>query len=262
MNITIDEYAGLDSPFHRWDPRYKLIGLITLVFAFSYIQDLRMLLGMIAVTFTLYGVSRLPLSYMARRLRYPSFFLIALLLTLPFLSGENVIASWGPLALRQEGLLAALLIAVRLSCIVVTGLVFLGTTPLLTNIKAMRALGLPDIMADMAFLAFRYFQEIGHDLRNMQTSIRLRGFQGRRLSYRGLRIMAWLSGSLLVYSYERSESIYRAMIVRGYGHAPQPQREFQASPRDTVALVTIILTGAGFIAGDILLGHSTATLLQ
>ena len=262
MNITIDEYTGLDSPFHRWDPRYKLIGLITLAFAFSFIHDLRMLLAMVAVTITLYGVSRLPLSHMARRLRYPSFFLLALLLTLPFLSGENVIASWGPLALREEGLLAAVLIAARLSCILVTGLVFLGTTPLLTNIKAMRALGLPDIMADMAFLAFRYFQEIGRDLGNMQTSMRLRGFQGRRFSYRGLRIMAWLSGSLLVYSYEHSESIYRAMILRGYGHCPHPQRQFHASSRDIVALVAIILTGAGFIAGDIMLGHSTATLLQ
>jgi len=262
MRLGIDEYTSLDSPFHRWDPRYKLIGLITLVFAFSFVRDLRMLLAMVGVTVVIYAVSRLPARFVARRLRYPSLFLLALLLILPFLSGENTLASWGPLALRQEGLIAASLIATRFICIIITGMVFLSTTPLLTNVKAMRALGLPDIMADMAFLAFRYLQEIGRDLRNMQTSMRLRGFKERRFSSRGLRTLAWLSGSLLVYSYERSESIYKAMILRGYGHAPHPQDEFHASSKDTFTLVAIIAIAAVFIAGDILLGHDTASLLQ
>ncbi|MBN1863053.1 MAG: cobalt ECF transporter T component CbiQ [Dehalococcoidales bacterium] len=262
MRLLIDEYTGLESPLHRWDPRYKLVGLVTLVFAFSFVRDLRMLLAMAAVTITVYAVSRLPATFVAKRFRYPSFFLVAILLTLPFLSGESVIATWGPVAVHQEGLLAAILIATRFTCILIIGMVLLGTTPLLTNIKAMRSLGLPDIMADMALLSFRYLQEIGRDLRNMQTAMRLRGFRARRLSRRGLKVLAWLGGSLLVYSYERSESIYRAMILRGYGHAPPPKHEFQASSRDTLILVAVILVTVGFIIGDIALGHNTAALLQ
>ncbi len=262
MKLGIDEYTNLDSPFHRWDPRYKLIGLITLVFAFSFVRDLRMLLAMAAVTITIYAISRLPAAFIVKRFRYPSFFLLAILLTLPFLSGESVLMNLGSIALRQEGLLAATLIATRFTCIVIIGMILLGTTPLLTNIKAMRSLGLPDIMADMALLAFRYLQEIGRDLRSMQTSMRLRGFKGRRFSLRGLKTLAWLSGSLLVYSYERSESIYRAMILRGYGHASQRKGEFQAGEKDTLALIAIILVAAAFVMGDIALGHNTATLLQ
>jgi len=262
MKLGIDEYTNLDSPFHRWDPRYKLIGLITLVFAFSFVRDLRMLLAMAAVTITIYAISRLPASFIVKRFRYPSLFLLAIVLTLPFLSGESILATWGPVAIHQEGLLAVLLIATRFTCILIIGMVLLGTTPLLTNIKAMRALGLPGIMADMALLAFRYLQEIGRDLRSMQTAMRLRGFKERRFSPRGLRTLAWLSGSLLVYSYERSESIYKAMILRGYGHSPPPKNEFRASEKDTLALIAIILVTAGFIIGDIALGHNTATLLQ
>lgn len=259
---VVDEYTNLDSPFHRWDPRYKLIGLITLVFAFSFARDLRLLLAMAAVTITIYAISRLPAAFIVKRLRYPSLFLLAIVLTLPFLSGGDVLISLGPIAVRQEGLLAALLIATRFTCILIIGMVLLGTTPLLTNIKAMRALGLPDIMADMALLAFRYLQEIGRDLRHMQTSMRLRGFKERRFSPGGLKTLAWLSGSLLVYSYERSESIYKAMILRGYGHAPQRKSEFQASEKDTLALIAIILVAAAFIVGDISLGHNTGTLLK
>ena len=171
------------------------------------------------------------------------------------------ISTWGPLALRQEGLLAAILIASRFTCIITIGVVLLGTTPLLTNIKAMRALGLPQIMADMALLTFRYLQEIGRDLRNMQTSMRLRGFNNRRLSLKGLRVLAWLSGSLLVYSYEHSESVYQAMILRGYGHAP-PRREFCHNTRDTRVLIAIAIITAGIIVGDMVLGHNTAALLK
>lgn len=262
MNLGIDEYTDLDSPFHRWDPRYKIIGLITLVFAFSFIRDLRMLLAVAVATIAIYGISRLPAGFIVKRFRYPSFFLLAIVLSLPFLSGEHVLMSLGPIALRQEGLLATILIATRFSCILIVGMILLGTTPLLTNIKAVRTLGIPDIMADMALLAFRYLQEIGRDLRNMQTSMRLRGFKERRFSPRGLKTLAWLSGSLLIYSYERSESIYKAMVLRGYGQAPPRKSEFQPNKKDALILVAIILAAAGFIIGDLMLGHSTSTLLQ
>jgi len=261
MKLRIDEYTNLNSPFHRWDARYKLIGLMTLIFAFSFVRDLRMLPAMAAVTATIYVISKLPLPFMLRRLRYPSFFLLAVVLTLPLLSGQTIIMSIGPIDLRQEGLLAALLIATRFLCIVTIGLVLFSTTPLLNNIKAMRALGLPAIMADMAFLAFRYLQEIGQDLSRMQTSMRLRGFHKRRFSARGLRILAWLSGSILVHNYERSEWVYKAMILRGYGHAPHPQGEFQTRHRDVGAPCASILIAAAFIGGDIFLRHQCAPLL-
>jgi len=262
MKLGIDEYTNLDSPFHRWEPRYKLISLMTLIFAFSFVRDLRMLAAMVAVTVAFYIVSKLPASFLLRRLRYPSFFLLAIVLTLPFLSGQTVIMSIGPLDLRQEGLLAVLLIATRFLSILTIGLVLFGTTPFLTNLKAVRALGLPGIMADMALLAFRYLQEIGQDLRRMQTSMRLRGFRKRRFSIHGLRIFAWLSGSILVHSYDRSEWVYKAMVLRGYGHAPHPRGEFQARPRDVITLCVILAIAAGFISGDILFGHGSATLLQ
>lgn len=262
MKLGIDEYASLNSPLHRWDARYKLVGLIILVFAFSFIRDLRLLLAMVLVTAVIYIISGLPARFILRWLRFPSFIILMIVLTLPFLSGEQVIASLGPLALHQEGLLAALLIAVRFVCIVTVGITLLGTTPLLNSIKAMRALGLPLIIADMALLTFRYLNELGQDLSRMLTSMRLRGFRQRSLSPAGLKTFAWLSGSLLVRSYERSEWVYRAMILRGYGQSSRPQEEFKASLRDALILGAIVLTAAALVAGDILLGHNIAAILQ
>ncbi len=262
MKLGIDEYASLNSALHRWDARYKLVGLIILVFAFSFIRDLRMLLAMVLVTAAIYIISGLPARFILRWLRFPSFIILMIVLTLPFLSGEQVIASLGPLVLHQEGLLAALLIAVRFVCIVTVGITLLGTTPLLNSIKAMRALGLPLIIADMALLTFRYLNELGQDLSRMLTSMKLRGFRQHHFSPSGLRTFAWLSGSLLVRSYERSEWVYKAMILRGYGQSSRPQGEYQAHPRNALILGAIVLAAAALVAGDILLGHNIATILQ
>ena len=262
MKIELDEYSHLDSPLHRWEPRYKLIGLMALIFSFSFIRDLRMLLVMVVVTAIIYNISSLPVSFLLKRLRYPSFFLLVVVLILPFLSGQTVIMSIGPLDVRQEGLITVLLIAIRFLSILTIGLILFGTTPFLTTIKAMRALGLPPIMADMTLLTFRYLHEIGSDLQKMQTSMSLRGFQRHHFSIRGLLIPVWLSGSILVRSYERSEWVYKAMILRGYGHIQHPRGEFQTHTRDVIALCIFLLIAAGFVTGDILYGHGSAALLQ
>jgi len=221
-----------------------------------------MLLAMTVVTVSIYIISKLPASFMLQRLRYPSFFLLVVVLTLPFVSGQTIIMSIGPLDVRQEGLLTVLLIATRFLCILTIGLVLFGTAPFLTTIKAMRALGLPAILADMILLSFRYLHEIGGDLQKMQTSMKLRGFHRHRFSLRGFRILAWLSGSILVRSYERSEWVYKAMILRGYGLAPHPRGEFQTHTRDVIILGAFLLLAAGFVTGDILCGREAAALLQ
>jgi len=262
MKIELDEYASLDSPLHHWEPRYKLIGLMALIFAFSFVRDLRMLLAMVVATVVIYIISRLPVSFILKRLRYPSFFLLVVVLILPFLSGQTIIMSIGPLDVRQEGLITVFLIAIRFLSILTIGLILFGTAPFLTTIKAMRALGLPAILADMILLTFRYLHEIGSDLQRMQTSMKLRGFHQRRFSLRDLRIPAWLSGSILVHSYEQSEWVYKAMILRGYGHIQHPRDEFQTHARDVITLGIFLLIAAGFVIGDILYGHGSAALLQ
>lgn len=263
MNVTvIDEYAHLDSPLHRWELRCKLIGFLVLIFVFSYVHDLAMLLVMIAVTAVIYAVSRLPVSFLLKRLRFPSLFLLVVILILPFVSGQTIIMSLGPLDLRQEGLFSVLLISIRFLSILTVGIVLFSTAPLTDNIKAMRSMGLPAIMADMVLLAFHYLYEIGNDLSKMQVAARLRGFSHRRFALQGLSVPAWLSGSILVRSYERSEWVYKAMLLRGYGQTVHTQQQFQIHSRDIAILVLFLVVAAAFVAGDFLFRHGTAGLLQ
>jgi cobalt/nickel transport system permease protein len=253
VRLGLDEHAYLDSPLHRWEPRYKFVGLIVLIFAFSFVQDLRLLPVMLAVTLALYAASRMPLLFLLGRLRAPGFFLLILAILLPFLSGSTVIARIGPLALRQEGTLALLLVVAKFVSILTISLVLFGTAPFLTTIKAMRALGLPTILTDMMLLSYRYLYEIGDDLETMEKAMGLRGFRVRRLSGRALGVLASLAGTLLVHSYEQSERVYKAMVLRGYGRAARPRDEFEARPRDAALLGGVLLIAAGFAVAEIFL---------
>ncbi len=254
MHLGLDTYAHLDSPLHRWDPRHKLIGLMSLVFAFSYMRDLRLLPAMLLVTAILYAASNLPPGFLLTRLRYPGAFLLIVAVLLPFLSGSTLLVQIGPLALRLEGCLELLRIVVKFVSILTLGLVLFGTAPFLTSIKAMRALGLPPILADMTFLSYRYLFEIGDDLERMETAMRLRGFHAHRFSARGFGSLASLAGSILVRSYERSSRIYKAMMLRGYGQAPhQVYDEFETRRADVMALAGLGLVAAGFVLAEVLL---------
>ena len=257
VDIALDKYAHLKSPIHSWDARCKLIGLFTLIFAFSFIQDLRLLPLLLAITLIIFILSRLPLSFLLTRLSYPGVFLLAVAIVLPLFSGATVLFNIGPLAVRQEGLQDLLLISVKFLCVLTLGIVLFGSAPFLTSIKAMRALRLSPILSDIMLLTYRYIFEIGRDLKAMENSMRLRNFQPAKFSLRGVITLASLSGTLLVRSYERSEMIYKAMILRGYGNQTKDgfpiQAKFHAQHQDTLALIGVLLLSAGIISIEIIL---------
>ena len=259
MKLIIDRYAHLTSPIHHWQQKYKLVGLISLIFAFSFVQQISLLPIIMALTAIIFYLSNLPLSFLLSRLRYPGWFILAVVVLLPFVAGDTVIFQWGWLSLKEEGCRATILVSVRFFCILTVSLVLFGTAPFLSSIKAMRSLGLPQVIVDMTLLAYRYLEELGNMLTTMQRAIKLRGFQYQKFSRRNLRILAQLTGSLLVRSYERSTRVYQAMILRGYGYkSPQVkhQQKNSSSQQDKfnfLATSTTVIIAISLIIAEILL---------
>lgn len=253
MRLSIDDHAHGDSPLHRWDPRYKLIALFALMVSFAAVQDIRLAPAMLLFAAALAGVSRLPLRFLLTRLSYPAVFLLAVVLVLPFATGQTPLAHIGPLTLRQEGVYAALLVVARFAAILTTTLVLFGTAPFLTTIRAMHALGLPAILTDMLLFFSRYLQDTASRLTTMQTAMQLRGFGGKTLNRHSLGALAALVGTLLIRSVEQSERVYRAMVLRGYGQRVGGRHDFRASVRDGLALAGTLLVAAGFGVASIFL---------
>lgn len=221
MKLLLDQYAYLDSYLHRWQPQPKFIALMSLIFAFAFIQNLAFLPLIIVITLVLYLSSNLPFSFLLSRLRYPGIFIVAVVILLPFLVGKTVIFSFFIFQVKQEGSLLVLLVVTRFVCILTTSLVLFGTSPFLTTLKTLKSLGLSPIISDMMLLTYRYLEEFGDRLITMERGLRLKGFHPHRFSRRNLKIIANLMGSLLVRSYDQSKLVHQAMILRGYGHNRQ-----------------------------------------
>lgn len=249
----LDRYANLDSLIHRWEPRTKLIGLLVLIFAFSTVQEWPLLLPMYLITAALFLLSKIPGHFLRSRLKLPGYFIAFLVILLPFISGSTELVRLGPLALRQEGLFNALMIASRFVCIIAVTLVLFGTAPFITSIKALRGLGLPDILADMILLTYRYLFEMADTLQAMRTAIRLRGFNGGKFSIENLKTLSSLIGSLLVRSYEQAEQVYNAMILRGYGTGNLTADIFRTTPMDIALTAVTVGLAAALVIGQWLL---------
>ena len=254
MKLAIDRYAYLKSPIHRWEQKYKIVGLLGLIFAFSFIRSLVLLPIIIGITAIIFSLSRLPLSYLISRLRYPGYFILAVVCLLPFVGGETIIWQWGWLSLRLEGCQETLLIVVRFFCILTISLVLFGTATILHSIKSLQGLGLPQVILDMTLLTYRYLEELGEMLKTMQRAMKLRGFNPHLFNCRQLEILTRLVGSLIVRSYERSTRIYQAMILRGYGYKIPRTNPIQKQQNNTRQIYDLGATLIALLAAVILLG--------
>ncbi|NJK81726.1 MAG: cobalt ECF transporter T component CbiQ, partial [Chloroflexaceae bacterium] len=236
MELWLDQYATVQSPVHRWEARCRFVGVLSLIIACAAINHIALLPFAVLIVGGYYLAARLPLSFLFTRLRYAGMFLLVMVAVVPFATGTTVFVQAGPLSIYQEGLAQAALIATRSGCILTLSLVLFGTAPFLITVRTMRALGVPALLVDMMLFFYRYLADTAALLTRRQHALRLRGMQTRRLDGRTLPTVAALTGSMLVQSFERSERVYHAMRVRGYGQAVAPPTNPPIHPADWLGL--------------------------
>ncbi|MFZ4666358.1 MAG: cobalt ECF transporter T component CbiQ [Prochlorotrichaceae cyanobacterium] len=237
MRFNIDEYAYRSSAIHRWEPHYKFLSVLSLIFAFASIQSLLLIPPILIITIVFFVLSKLPIRFLYDRLHYPGYFILGMVGLLPWISGETILWQWQFLTLRQEGLMSMALITGRFFSIVTLSLILFSTTPFLVTVKTLRSLGMPALLVDMLLLTYRYLFELAATLQTMQRSMQLRGFSLSRNSphlfdrgWRNSKQWAALIGTLLIRSYEQSDRIVQAMRLRGYGRSQLKVRRFWQDP--------------------------------
>lgn len=154
-----------------------------------------------------------------RRLRPAALLALAFLLALPLLTGTAPLLQIGPFAATVEGAQAGVLVATRLLAIVTLTVVLLAPVPPFELVAALRALGLPALMADLALLTLRYLDELTAELRRARLARQLRGGQGR---LRDLPDHAALLATALLRAQGRADRLWAAMRLRGYGAGLDP----------------------------------------
>jgi len=212
----VDEaLAKGSSVVHRLDPRLKVLeaaafsGVVALADAFPVL----FLALPLPVVLTLWA--RLNLRAVLRRLLAVNAFVLLLWFFLPLGFQGEALGSIGGLEVSREGVLWAAKITLKANAIVLASIALLSTTPLHSLVHALHHLRLPDKLVHLLFFCFRYVHVIEEEYRRAVTAMKVRGFEPRT-DLHTYRSYAYLVGTLLVKSSDRSRRVYQAMLCRGF----------------------------------------------
>ncbi|MCK4459569.1 MAG: cobalt ECF transporter T component CbiQ [Methanosarcinales archaeon] len=244
MISEIDRYAGISSPIHRWDPRFRLISIFALIFSVMLLYNLQLIVIGMIFAIILTSISKIPLSFVLSRMKLVFIFVIPFFIIIPFtVIGNGVeIASFGGITLSYRGTesveFAAMIVLKALTAVM---LIFpmIGTSRMDITIKALEGLHLPNKPVQMFAFTYRYIFVLDDEFTRMDRSLASRGFRKRGNLYT-LTTISKAIAMLFVKSYERADRVFYAMRSKGYSGTVATLHEFYARRQDWVNTAVVV----------------------
>ena len=129
-DITLGQYYQTDSVIHRLDPRVKLVSTVVFIISLFIVDNFIGYLIAAAFLFAVIKLSKVPFSFMVRGMKSILILLLFAVVFNLFLTPGEVLVSFWKLTITKEGLRLAVLMAVRLSFLIIgSSVMTLTTTP-------------------------------------------------------------------------------------------------------------------------------------
>ncbi len=198
----LDKYSYLDTPIHRLPAMLKLILVLVYILWLTSLKN-----GWVEYCLAGGGLlililfSQVPLTYLFLRS----------LVIVPFLA---LILIFMAISQPEPGEFM-LFVSLRAWLSVLALVWLISTTPFPELLKAMRKLRIPSIILTLLGFIYRYFFLLSDEGQRMFRSVKMRSF-GKKKSQLEIKTYAQILGTLFLRSYERSERVYQAMLMRGF----------------------------------------------
>ena len=247
--IFCEGYALKEGLLQGLDPRFKLIGLLSLVVGVSLLHSLWALCGLCALAVMLAALSRIEPAFFLKRvwLVLPLFAgAIALPATLNFFTPGDLVWKIGELerafrigpyevpkeiGVTKQGLTAALFLVGRVGASLSFVLLLTLTTPWAGILKAVRSFRVPQVYVQTLGMALRYLMLLARIMEEMYTAKKSRTVKAGRIRAEQ-RWIAGQAGALFARSLQLSSEVHRAMVARGYQGEVKILIPFQVRTRD------------------------------
>lgn len=203
------------------DVRLRLVGAFVVIVAISQLHDLMLAIATLVLAIMLALAARVePRRW--RRLVHVESIVLLLFLTLPFAVPGQPLFFIGPLTASLEGVMRAVLIALKISAAVLVLMTLLGGLEPTRIGAALYALRIPEAIVRLFVMTVRYLSLLRDEARRLHDAMRARAFSPRSNRHTW-RSYGYLLGMLLVRALERAERVEEAMLCRGYtGRIPRP----------------------------------------
>jgi len=244
--------------FEEWDATLKIPCLFALIMSMTFVNTPLLILLLPVTAILLYLSSGLSLDILVSAFKAPILILLFVSVFLILFSGEEILAEIGPVHIRSEGTVLALLTFVRVLSVISVGVVMIRTTPLSGISTKLKSLMLPHVLVDIGIMTGRYISVIGDDYRRMKIARRLRGYSSRVSLKRKLTLSVQSSATLLIHGFQQSERVFNAMRLRGYGTVSSVSKSGSArieySKADAVMSLMMVTVSITLIALEISVG--------
>ncbi|MCA1906006.1 MAG: cobalt ECF transporter T component CbiQ [Desulfarculus sp.] len=233
--MHLETLAHGHSLFHRLDPRGKLA--VALAYSLVMATGQSAWAGGAGLGLCLAGclAARLPGRELLKRLAAVNAFTALLWVMLPW---QVYPAGDGWLGLRHHppGIFLAGMITLKANAIVLGLTLLLATSTVNQVFHALAHWRISPRLLQVFFFFYRYLHVLHREWHRMHQAARARGFQPRT-SWHTYRTYAYLTGGLLVRSYDRAQRVYQAMLCRGFQGTYWLLDHFQWQRRDDYFLL-------------------------
>lgn len=257
-------FAG-DSPFHRMDPRAKLLLACAFIIIVLCAKDFAGLAICALFVAAAYLIARIPLGKAFRSIAPLAFIVVvAALLNLFVVQGGTVYIQWFFIQISEAGIRSCLFIACRLllmllgmSLITMTTMTFDTTEAFEQLMRPFRRIGLPaHELAMIMGIALRFLPQFATELQTIYQAQISRGATFAENPFRGgLRMLSSIMVPLFTSAFRHAETLSFAMDARCYHGGPGRTRlhPLRFSILDGVGALTVIVMLICVVASNILL---------
>jgi cobalt/nickel transport system permease protein len=158
------------------------------------------------------GIKARPL---VKRFVVVNIFIMFLWVTLPFSMDGRTLFSLGRFNFTAEGALYTFIIALKANAIFLFTIAILGTSEIFSLAHALFHLKVPKKLVYLFFFFYRYISVLHREYDRLVSALKIRAFSANT-SFHAFKTYAYLVGMLFVNSYERSQRIYQALVLRGF----------------------------------------------
>ena len=215
----LDHYAGTASAVTGTTPAARVVGAVGLALCASLVPPgaWTAMAAILALSLGVAFAARIPPGVLLARASVPLGLLVLASVGVLVMAPGSPVAGLGPLRVSDRGVVLFASALGRGASAVVAGVVLVSTTPFPELVTALGELRLPRAVTSSLALAYRFLVVLGEDVTRIRRAAQVRNGGRGRVARRHLA--AGMAAAAFARSYDRSERVFRAMRVRGYGDA-------------------------------------------
>lgn len=253
-DMTLGQYFPGSSPLHNREPRIKVIAAVMYIVAVFLCQSITAFALLLVGSIMLIAISGVPFRIILGGLK-PLVFILAFttLYNVFFHSGDTLLIDLKIVKIYLEGVIFAVIMAVRIICLLIGSSVFLTytTSPIMLTdgierlLKPLKVLKLPvHEFAMMTSIALRFIPTMIEETDKIMSAQKARGadFTTGSLLQRAKALVPILI-PLFVSAFRRASELAVAMECRCYrgGDGRTRMKQMKISGGDVVLLVILAL---------------------